>query len=131
MYIRFVVPERHRLTRVESGIFRTIDHVITDKRQPDWLRKTLQAELDWFNTNLPVPNRLWIDFKRRRTIYGVCWFRPFAKEAISHARQIQWLMLEAGYLVEEIHTDRPDTILYKDTWQIVAKSGDHVPRGFH
>lgn len=131
MYTRFVAPERDALSRVETGIFQSINTVLYNQSNPEWLRNALRTELDWFNDHLPVPSRLWIDFKRRNTLYGICWFRPDAHEAISRARYIQWLMTEADQLIEEIHTDRPDTILYQDDWQIVAKSGDHVPRAFH
>ena len=131
MYLRFVVPQRHPDSRVEGGIFRSIGNVISDPLQPKWLRQHLRADLGWFNDNLPVPDRLWLWFKRRETKYGICWFEPSAIEAIARARSIQWCMIEAGYLVDEIHTDQPGTIIYRDDMQIVAQAGRHVPVAFH
>ena len=131
MYLRFVVPQRDPDSRVEGGIFRGIHRALYDERQPEWLRNQLRDDLNWFNDNLPVPDRLWLWFKRRDPRYGVCWFEPSATEAIARARSIQWLMIESGHLVEEIHTDRPGTIFYRDDWQIVAQAGPHIPAAFH
>ena len=131
MYLRFVVPQRDPHARVEGGIFRGIHRALYDEQQPDWLRKQLRTDLDWFNDNLPVPDQLWLLFKRRQPRYGVCWFNPSAREAISRARSIQWLMIEAGHLVEEIRTDHPGTIYYRDDMQIVAQAGPHIPAAFH
>ena len=131
MYVRFVVPEHDDSSRVESGIFRVVGNIMDDSSQPEWLRALLREQVDWFNSNLPVPDRLWLSFTRRETLYGVCWFRPCAQDVISRARTIQWLMIEADHLVQDIYTDAPGTILYRDNWQVVAKAGDHIPRGFH
>ncbi len=131
MYLRFVVPYRDPDSRVEGGIFQGVGSVMSDQRQPEWLRLQLRRDVDWFNANLPVPDRLWLSFRRRGTRYGVCWFRPGARIAIDHARSIRWLMIEAGCRVDEIYTDQPGTVFYRDDWQIVAQAGPHIPAAFH
>lgn len=130
MYIRFVLPWPHPASRVEAGFFCLAYRVAASPRVPDWLRDELGRELDWFDERLPVPGRLGRHFKRRRTIHGICWFRPEAREAIGRARYVGWLMTEAGAPVRQIRTDEPGELIWRDPMQIVAKPGDHVPVAF-
>lgn len=131
MYIRFVLPQRDPYAGVEEGFFRRILDVIDNEANPEWLRRDLRTELDWFNDCLDVPGRLWRTFKRRGTVYGVCWFRPEAHEAIRRARYATWLMEEGGTPTREIRAWHPGEIMWRDTLQIVAKPARDIPRGFH
>lgn len=98
---------------------------------PNWLRKELRGELDWFDEYLDVSDRLWRTFRGRGTIYGVCWFRPEADEAIRRALYATWLMEEAGTPTREIRAWQPGEIMWRDPLQIVAKPPRDIPRGFH
>ena len=132
MYIRFGLPWRDPDSRVEAGLFSAAYRVArAEDRVLDWLRVELRRELDWFDERLPVPGRLRRDFRRRRTIHGICWFVPEADEAIGHARYVGWLMTEAGAPVREIRAARPGEIMWCDDYQIVVKPGRGLPVAFH
>ena len=131
MYIRFVLSGRDPYAGVEEGFFRHAYSVARDENTPEWLQDELRRELDWFDEYLDVPGRLWRTFKRRGTVYGVCWFRPEAKEAVQRARYATWLMEEAGTPTREIRAWHPGEIMWRDPLQIVAKPARDMPRGFH
>ena len=131
MYFRYVVPWRDEDTRAEAGFFRLAYDVAEAPEVESWLRDELRRELAWFDERLPVPERLGRVFRRRRPIWGICWFRPEADEAIDRARYVGWLMTEAGAPVREIRSRVPGEVIWKDPMQVVAKPGDHVPVAFH
>ena len=132
MYIRYVLPWRDPDSRVEAGFFRAAYDVARgEDRVPGWIRAELRRELDWFDERLPVPYRVCRSFKRRRTIHGICWFRPQADEAIDRARYAGWLMTEAGVPVREIRASRLEEVLWRDDQQVVAKPGRGLPVAFH
>lgn len=131
MFIRFVQPWRDEGSRAEAGFFRSAGWVLYNEEVDLWLREELWRELEWFEENLPKPERIVMVFKRRRPVHGICWFRPEADEAIDRARYIGWLMTEAGVPVAEIRTRDPGQLIWEDPMQIVAKPGGHVPVAFH
>jgi hypothetical protein len=132
MYIRFVLPWRDPDSRVEAGFFRAASDVASaEDRVPEWIRAELWREINWFNAQLPIPRRIVREFRRRRAIHGICWFRPEAGEAINRARYAGWLMTEAGVPVREIRTSRLREVIWRDDYQVVAKPGRGLPVAFH
>lgn len=131
MYFRWVLPWRHEDSGAEAGFFRSVGWVADDPEVAPWLREEIWRELDWFDENLPTPERLVLVFKRRRPVHGICWFRPEADEAIDRARYVAWLMEEAGFPVREVRTEVPGDLIWQDAMQVVAKPGGHVPVAFH
>ena len=132
MFIRYVLPWRDPGSRVEAGFFRAVGGVARDEdRVPKWIRAELWREINWFDAELPVPYRVCRRFKRRRTIHGICWFRPQADEAIDRARYVGWLMTEAGVPVREIRASRLEEVIWRDDYQVVAKPGRGLPVAFH
>ena len=129
--MRFVVPAWCDEAATEFGIFHFAYDVARHDRTPCWIRAELGRELAWFGRSLDVPDRLARRFRRRRTIRGVCWFRPEAGEHIARARYMGWLMSEAGCPVEQIRTRYPGEVIWRDAHQIVARPGADVPRAFH
>ena len=115
----------------EYGLFHDAYDIARDPCQPDWLRAELERELGWFGRELEVPDRMCRTFRRRRTVWGICWFRPQAGTHITRARYMAWLMGEAGCPVEEIRTRHPGEVIWQDDHQIVARPGTDVPRAFH
>ncbi|OBQ96341.1 hypothetical protein A9K66_22375 [Mesorhizobium sp. AA23] len=79
---------------------------------------------------MPIPGRVGRHFKRRESIWGVCWFHPNAKEAISRARYCAWLIEEGGLPVRSITSRREREVLWRDEHQIVAKPTDDLPKAF-
>ncbi len=131
MYIRFVLPHFERRYGGECGFFHAAYKVRKSKdKAPKWLRKELRRELAWFDKHLPVPDLLERNFKRRRTIHGLCWFQPEARECISRARYVGWLMSEADVPVCEIQVRNPGEVIWRDEFQLVAKAPNDLPRAF-
>lgn len=119
MYLRFIVLTPHR--RPAPGIFSSAFDSENDRSLPEWLRTAAQSHYDWFNENLPLPARLSVVSKRRHVYAGICWFQPSAREHIARARELAWLIDEAGFPTRELKSRRIGQILYRDSFQIVAK----------
>ena len=79
MYLRFVTPLIHPYSRVESGFFRA-SWYLHRTNCPDWIHQELSDQFDWFAQHLPLPGRIARHFKRRDSIWGICWFDPQARE---------------------------------------------------
>jgi hypothetical protein len=129
MYVRFVTPLIHPKSRVESGFFQASWYLYRIGA-PGWILDQLDEEFDWFNRHLPVPGRIARHFKRRDSIWGVCWFSPDASEMISHARYCAWLIEEGGLPVRAIRASQHREVLWRDPHQIVVKPADTMPRAF-
>ncbi len=129
MYLRFVTPLIHPASRVEAGFFQA-SWFLYRNGCPGWILDELDIQFDWFNLNLPVPEQIGRHFKRRQSIWGICWFNPDAREAISRARYCAWLIEEGGLPVRQIVSSRQREIIWKDAHQIVSKPLDDLPRAF-
>lgn len=83
----------------------------------------MQEEIDWFKSNLPVPNERAFDYGRRviEESAGLCWFRETAVEALDHAFTLKRLLEEACVPIVLIKTSNPGIILYQDQHQVIAK----------
>lgn len=129
MYMRFVTPLIHPDSRVETGFFRASWYLYRNGA-PDWILVELDAQFDWFDAHLPVPPRTGRSFRRRNSIYGICWFVADAGEAINRAHYCAWLIEEGGLPVRPIRSRRQREIIWRDAHQIVAKPTDDLPRAF-
>ena len=129
MFLRFVTPLIHPRSRVESGFFRASWYVYQNDC-PDWIRQELDDQFDWFGRHLPIPGRIARHFKRRDTIWGICWFDPQAREAVSRARYCAWLLEEGGLPVRTITVPGQREVIWRDAHQIVTKPSADLPRAF-
>jgi len=138
MYIRFAGHDVIRLglrggEPVRCGIFRSIHAVRDNPNTPDWLWQEIRRELDWFNENLPVPKAhvFWVRSQKRYRRQGLCWFRDDANDMINRIFGLRALIQEGGYPIDVMRSSRPGSILYRDTYQIVAKPDrtTHLIRG--
>jgi hypothetical protein len=131
-YVRFITPAR-RLRRVQAdcGPFGPAYDAVWDRSVPETLRRALWQEIQWFETNLPVPTPRKDAFcvKSRKRWYpdGICWFIAEAREMIAHAFVLASLLEETGVPVRKVWANRPGTVLYRDPWQIVAKPNEATP----
>lgn len=119
MYVRFVTPLIDPDARVECGFFRSYWYV-ERLGAPEWLMLELRIQFAWFNDELDAPGRVVRHFRRRRSLYGVCWFRSSARECISRARYCAWLISEAGLPVEAITAHCLRETIWQDDLQVVA-----------
>ncbi len=131
MYMRFVTPGRGPARDIAPGFFRSdLTWDICDDA-PVYLRKAINTELDWFNTNLPFPGRTWVRSKGVRQYHGICWFDCQHAQTVSRAWGLAALFREAGLLVRVLRTDQPGQILYRDAQQVVAKPTELTPCRYH
>jgi len=128
MYLRFVTPLVHPRSRVESGFFRASWYI--DRNDcPGWIRQELSDQFDWFAQHLPIPGRIARHFKRRDTIWGICWFDPEAREAVS-ARATAPGCLKRVACRCAITTSREREVIWRDAHQIVTKPSADLPKAF-
>lgn len=130
MYVRFVTPLIDPSTRVETGIFQS-KFQLRENGCADWILRELQPHWDWFNEHLAVPTRLGMHFRRRESIWGVCWFRPQATAAIARAWRCRALMEEGGIPVRALVWRGRVQVLWSDDQQAVIAPSKGMPRGFH
>ncbi|WP_031234967.1 hypothetical protein [Asticcacaulis sp. AC402] len=129
MYVRFVTPLRDRTTGAETGFFRA-SWYLREVGCPDWIHRELDLQFDWFNAHLPIPGRVGRHFKRRGSVYGVCWFQPDATECIQRARYCAWLVSEGGVPVQAIKLAQPREIIWRDDYQLVVRPDPDTPLAF-
>lgn len=130
MYVRFVTPLIHPCSRVETGFFRASWYLYRNGCA-SWILDELESEFDWFDRHLPIPGRIARHFKRRSSVWGICWFSSDATEMISRARYCAWLIEEGGLPVRMLRVERQREVLWRDAHQIVAKPASELPRAFH
>ena len=127
MYLRFTVPVEHgghvTRARLAPGPFRSayrLGSAAGDTTDCP-LRHALRREHDWFNANLPIPDRVTVRARGRWWADGVCWFRDDAAEMLRHMHVLAALLWDFGIPVDRHVTRDPGQLLYKDSWQVVAK----------
>ena len=121
MFVRFVTPIVHPRSRVACGLFRAFSLYEDDGLIPECYDDRIEELCDWFNANLPVPDRLSRPIGRFRIVYGISWLRPSATEHISYMWDLAVVYEACGIPVELLTTSYPGHILYEDDFQIVAE----------
>jgi hypothetical protein len=118
MFVRFIVlaPKPRR----PFGLFRAERQMLEDPELPHWLRDPIESHYKWFNANLSRPYNA-VSKHRRLQVTALCWFRPEAKAHIAKARQLAWLLAEAGHPTAMIKTRHVGQIIYRDEAQVAAK----------
>jgi len=123
MYLRFVSPLRHEGRRgVNLGLFQAAFHCRDERHLPKWHVHQLLTEIEWFKANLPSPDAQHFKPWHQKTYHwqAMCWFKGEAVEMVDHARNLAWLIEEAGLPLCTHKTKEPGTISYADRYQIVA-----------
>jgi len=133
MYVRFITPWWQVRRDVHYGLFGPAYDCAWNPEVPEVLRCALRNEIDWFEANLPVPERgsFLVKSRGRWLPDGICWFVDDAREAIARAFVLASLIGECGVPVTKVDTHRPGQILYRDPLQIVAKPEAATPTTWH
>ena len=131
MYVRFITPWWRLPRGVDCGLFGPAYACARDPDVPEALAVALRAEIDWFETHLPVPRparrAFCVRSRKSWRADGVCWFVDDARVAIAHAFALAALLGECGVPARKVATRRPGTVLYRERWQIVAKPDAATP----
>jgi hypothetical protein len=137
-FVRFVLSTTHPESGVEAGVFRLAYEPRDDPHVPEADREALAHVLEWFDRNLPRPDRFNRStskgFYRRRT-HGIAWLRDTATESISRMHQVKDILARHGHQVTMIHATR-GYVVYEDDLQVTAEpfadtdtvSRPHYPR---
>ena len=96
-FLRFVAFERWEPYGASYGPFALAYALARDSEQPIYYRQILREHLDWFETRLPVPDRLYRRLGRASMGIGVCWFKAGACQHISRMREMCGVLDEIGY----------------------------------
>jgi len=133
MYVRFITPWWEVRRGVHYGLFGPAYECAHDADVPFVLREALWAEIEWFEANLPVPERrsFLVKSRRRFRADGICWFTDAAHERSPRAFAVAALLRDCGVPVAKVATHRPGQVLYRDAWQIVAKPDEATPTTWH
>ena len=108
---QLVAGQRNRL-----GLFQALDEARDSPLAPNWALAEIADIYDWFNKNLPTPDR----FGRGQT--GLSWFKPAATGHIQQMHRLKLAFEECGVHVEVVTTRAPSALIYRDEFQVVAAS---------
>ncbi|MBL8549299.1 MAG: hypothetical protein JNJ73_04895 [Hyphomonadaceae bacterium] len=120
--IRFVVQRRDFGSGVRTGIFQAVNFMTPD----DAARSGAEDLAAWFDANLRAPFRdpdqqANPDWRIEPERKAISWIKASAIEHVSKLHQLKNVLEEAGWVVEEIRTDRtPGSVVYEDEHQVVA-----------
>lgn len=112
MLIRFSLPFTHAISRRPIGIFRGCYRLYCENRFDSSDVATFDAEVRWFNHNLPAP---WEVDPR-----AVFWFKPDAGEPLSRIWKVVRIVETNGVPVQVHRTRRPGIVVYQDPYQVAA-----------
>jgi hypothetical protein len=122
--VRFVLSTTHPESGVEAGVFPLAYELRDDPQIPQGEREALAHLLDWFDRNLPRPDRFNRSTSKgfyRRTTRGIAWLRDTATECISRMHQLKDILGRHGHHVTMIHATRVGYVVYEDDLQVIAE----------
>ena len=108
-FLRFVV-ERPRTGTV--GLFRSCDLIGPSAELPAAVRSQVRTAFRWFNSNVPVPQRL--------PRNAACWFKADAGASLNRLRTLIEAYRMAGHTVYMQATLSPGRVVYRDRYQVAA-----------
>ena len=118
MYVRFQSRIRNPTASSMAGIF-GLAYELRDKGTlAEWEQEEIESLLAWFRMHLEIPAVL----KSADHHRAICWFHPRALEPIRRARSLKRILEDHGYVIDQITTRDPGVVIYKDGWQVVAKT---------
>ena len=116
MYVRLVAPQFDRESRSPLGVFCAAGRLEDTESLQRYERIWLREALNWFNEHLPVPSC----YQEGACRGAVCWFLDDAGEPLARIWDLVALLREHGTAVRLIWTTDPGTIVYQDSYQVVA-----------
>jgi len=128
MFIRFVTKQIDEETSKPQGIFASAYELLENGVLEEFERKEIRRTIDWFKSNLPIPDRFVRSRKPHREDKGVCWFKCSATECMTHIRYLVQLVSEQDVITRELTTEKPGYVIYEDDSQVVAEPFSTTPQ---
>ena len=126
--IRFVTQRRDAPDGQRAGIFREAYRLWHAETLPAADRIELRALLDWFNSHLERPPRLAASPRPHASKTATSWIRASAAMHVAQLRRLAGLVQDASIPVDELLTDRPGYVVYRDAYQVVALPSADTPQ---
>jgi hypothetical protein len=122
-FVRFVTAEIEPDSNQPTGIIQAAYRLRDGDALTVQAREELNAELEWFKSNLSEPDRFVLTrskgFYRRQSV-AISWFKAEADACIAHAERLGQMLKECGVAVERLRTTHPGYIVYEDALQVVT-----------
>jgi hypothetical protein len=118
--IRFVTQRRHPPYGYRTGIFQEAYRLWRLETLATAERAELRALLNWFNAHLERPQRLAASPRPHARNTAISWIRTSAALHVAQLRRLAALVYDASIPVDELRTDRPGYVVYRDAYQVVA-----------
>lgn len=122
MFLRFTTHILDEKTGLMKGVFSILNDLYDSNELQDYEQKTIKEVVNWFNKNLPVPDK----FSKKRNSYhstkrGIAWFKDTALEIIENMYELKSLLEQHNFEILVIKTERVGYIIYEDDFQIIAE----------
>ena len=130
-FVRFVVPSwTHRESQAPIGVIGAAYELLRQDTVSHELRAELGAWIEWFEQNMPVPDR----FNRtkskgwyRRETRGISWLRTSAAEHLAAMEKLAACITRCGHETAEIRSERVGYLVYEDELQVIAEPFRDTP----
>ena len=108
---------QHPDSRSDTGVFIVASELTASAELEPYQRERLEELLDWFNENLPVPERLAEPGQNR----VLSWFKPTTTAALDRMWELVAILKDAGEPVELLKSSDPGVILDEEEYQVLAQ----------
>ena len=115
MLVRFVVYQRLSRFKHNIGLFQVAQHLLDEGDISIEEREELEAIVEWFRLNLPLP-----PYEAKRDPRVLYWYRSGAGEYIRKMWGLAHLLEAHDYAVELITARFVGKVIYEDEWQVAA-----------
>jgi hypothetical protein len=114
MCLRFVVTQRDGRRSPRQGVFGPAYDLLRGAMLSATEDERLREILDWFEENLPLPDRSKLDPG------AIFWFKPGGDRSVKRIWDLVEFLKEHSFHVELIKTRRPGRVCYEDDHQVAA-----------
>ena len=115
MFVRFVVDYGRWKSSRKEGIFGEAYTVVRADDPTLHTRDHLKSLLEWFEGNLPLPDRSRLDDR------AIFWFKASQGELIRRAWELAWCLDQQGVAIAFLKTRRPGRVVFEDRYQVAAR----------
>jgi hypothetical protein len=130
-FVRFVVPTWiHRESQAPIGVIGAAYELLRQDATSHELRMELEHWIEWFEENLPVPDR----FNRtkskgwyRRETRGIAWLRTSAADHLAAMADLAACIAKCGHATAEVRSERVGYVIYQDEFQLIAEAFRDTP----